>query len=193
VAEASFVKGAAILCALALSACGAGSESGEGGDALAASGGMPKNWPGNWKATDACSVLDKAAVSAELKVEVAETQLGLVNEPGEQTAATSECVYVTSDGSRVASLMTRWSPINDNTAEVIATARSTTASAMSAFTDSKIEDIAGVGKSAFIVPGINQLNVFLDDARMIVLTVEKVPDGASGKDVTVALARKAGA
>ena len=56
-----------------------------------------------------------------------------------------------------------------------------------------LKDIPGLGKAAFPAPTISQLNVFIDDARMIMVTVEKVPDGVQGKDLAVALAKKAGA
>lgn len=146
-----------------------------------------------WNAADACSILDKAAVAEILGREIASTQLSLVHEAGSTDAATSECAYLGADGASVARLMTRWSPINDNTAESIAMARSSTAAAMKAFSSVPLEDVPGLGKAAFLAPNISQLNVFIDDARMIMVTVEKVPDGASGKDLAVAIAKKAGA
>ena len=146
-----------------------------------------------WNAADACSIVDKAAVAEILGREIASTQLSLVHEAGSADAATSECAYLGADGASVARLMTRWSPINDNTTDSIAMARSSTAATMKAFSSVPLEDVPGLGKAAFLAPNISQLNVFIDDARMIVVTVEKVPDGASGKDLAVALARKAGA
>ncbi|MDE8650750.1 hypothetical protein [Novosphingobium album (ex Liu et al. 2023)] len=180
--------------ALALTGCGdkQASESGTASEAATA-GGAAGALPADWKATDACTILDKGAVAKALKIDVPQTQLSLVNEPGAQSAATSTCTYLGSDGASVASLMTRWSPIGDNTPETIAATRSTTASTMKAFSDKPLEDIPGLGKAAFLVPGINQLNVFVDEARMMILTVEKVPDGASGKDIAVDLAKQAGA
>jgi hypothetical protein len=149
--------------------------------------------PPAWNAADACSILDKEAVAAVLNLDIASTQLGLVHEAGATDAATSECTYLGADGASVARLMTRWSPIKDNTAEAIAMARSATAASMKAFSSVPLEDVPGLGKAAFVAPNISQLNVFIDDARMIMVTVEKVPDGAQGKDLAVALARKAGA
>ena len=149
--------------------------------------------PSSWNAADACSILDKAAVAEILGREISSTQLSLVHEAGSADAATSECTYLGADGASVARLMTRWSPINDNTTESIAMARSSTAATMKAFSSVPLEDVPGLGKAAFLAPNINQLNVFIDDARMIVVTVEKVPDGAQGKDLAVALAKKAGA
>lgn len=177
----------ATICALA--GCGSGGDKAGGSTAEKPTegGGMPANW----KATDACSILDKAAVAEVLKREVGETSLALVHEPGTADAGTSECTYAGPDGN-VASLMARWSPINDQTAETIAAARSTAAAAMKAFGKTP-EDVPGLGKGAFFAPGIDQLTVFIDDARMIVVTAQKVPDGVSGKDAAIALAKKAGA
>ena len=149
--------------------------------------------PSAWNAADACSIVDKAAVAEILGREIASTQLSLVHEADGANAATSECAYLGADGASVARLMTRWSPINDNTTEAIAMARSTTEASMKAFSSVPLEDIPGLGKAAFLAPTISQLNVFIDDARMIMVTVEKVPDGAQGKDLAVAMAKKAGA
>lgn len=149
--------------------------------------------PSAWNAADACSILDKAAVAEILGGEIASTQLSLVHEADGANAATSECAYLGADGASVARLMTRWSPIKDNTTEAIAMARSTTEASMKAFSSVPLEDIPGLGKAAFLAPTISQLNVFIDDARMIMVTVEKVPDGAQGKDLAVAMAKKGGA
>ena len=149
--------------------------------------------PSAWNAADACSILDKAAVAEILGREIASTQLSLVHEAGSADAATSECAYLGADGASVARLMTRWSPINDTTTEAIAMARSTTAASMKAFSSAPLEDVPGLGKAAFLATPISQLNVFIDEARMIMVTVEKVPDGESGKDLAVAMAKKAGA
>lgn len=176
---------AASLLAL-LTGCG-GSGDANGGKEAAAPAGKPA-----WNAADACTLLDKGAVGAALQQDVAETQLSLVHEADGATAATSECLYLGKDGASVARLSARWSPIGDNTAESIAGARTTTAAAVKAFSDTPVEDIAGLGKAAFFVPGINQLTVFFDDKRMIVLTVEKAPEGANARDIALALAKKAG-
>ena len=88
--------------------------------------------PSAWNAADACSIVDKAAVAEILGREIASTQLSLVHEADANNAATSECAYLGADGASVARLMTRWSPIKDNTTEAIAMARSTTAASMKA-------------------------------------------------------------
>lgn len=177
---------AAGFACLLLAGCG-GASDGEGeADTAAAEGGMPANW----KATDACSIIDKAEMGEVMKSEVSETSVAFVHEPGAADAGTSECTYIFADGGR-ASVMTRWSPIADNTDEAIATARSTTAATVAAFTDKPVEDVPGVGKSAFFVPGINQFNVFLDDSRMMIITLGSAPN-EEAKDRAIALVAKAG-
>ena len=128
-----------------------------------------------WDATNACALLDKDAVGAALNDKVTEATVALVNHASGANAATSECTYMLESGGR-ASLMTRNSPIADNTAEAIALARSATQQSVSAFTDKKVEDIPGLGKAAFFVPGINQLNVFIDDKRFAILTISSAPN-----------------
>jgi hypothetical protein len=169
-----------LACAL-LAGCGSsgdGKAAPSGGSTLA-----------NWNATDACSIVDKAEMGEVMKSAVTDASLAMVHEADSTAAATSECSYIFADGGR-ASVMTRWSPINDNTAESIATARSVTGESVKAFSDKPVEDVPGVGKAAFFVPKINQFNVFLDDARMVIITLPSAPD-AEAKDRAIALAAKA--
>ncbi len=171
---------------LLLAACG-GADTPAGNQAAAAVGGMPSNW----KATDACTVLDKAVIGAALGTEVTEATLSLVHEPDGATAGTSECTYMLKDGGR-ASLMTRWSPIDDNTPAAMKGARDAMAKTLKAFSDKQIEDVAGLGKAAFWVPGINQLNVFIGSDKFVILTIGSAPDDKA-RDIAIGLARKAGA
>lgn len=181
--------------AFTLSACGGGPAAPAGGEgngaapaaATASAGGMPADW----RATDACGIIDKATLGTVLGTTVSETSLGLVHEPNAASgeAATSECSYTLADGS--ATVMTRWSPINDNTDGVISQTRNATQQALSAFGSSaKVEDIPGVGKASLWVEKIGQLQTFIGEDRMVTITV---PAGAGAKDKAIALARKAGA
>ncbi|WP_326525793.1 hypothetical protein [Sphingomonas sp.] len=183
--------GGVIGAALLLASCGGGTGDATGGNATAtadapATGAMPAGW----KATDACSVIDKAAMSEVLGRPVTETSLALVHEPtpGGSDAGTSECTYML-DGGR-ATVMTRWSPINDNTDGAINTARSTMKQTLAAFGGGEVEDIAGLGKASIWVGKVNQLQTFIGEDRMVLITV---PTGADAKDKAIALARKAGA
>ena len=129
----------------------------------------------DWDATNACSLLDKAAVGTALDDKVTETSLAFVSQAAGANAATSECTYLLTSGGR-ASLMARNSPIADNTDDAIKLARKATQESVSAFTDKKVEDVPGVGKAALFVPGINQLNVFMDDKRFVILTISSAPN-----------------
>lgn len=177
---------------LALAGCGGNETPTAGGsEAAAAQETGGKSGPSGWNAADACTIIDKADVGTILKTTVTGTSLDLVHQVGQADAATSQCTYKLESGGE-ATLMTRWSPIDDNNAEAIALARSVSAKSVAAFTSKPIEDVPGVGKAAFLVPGINQFNVFIDDARMIIISPGNVPD-AEAKAAVIALAKKAGA
>lgn len=165
---------------LAVAACGKESDQPAGGSNTEAA--KPA-----WNATDACALLDKADVGAALNDTVTETRLGLVNEASGANAATSECTYKLAGGGE-ATLMTRWSPIADNTPEVIAAARNALRETTKAF-GKTIEDVPNLGKAAFFAPGINQMNVFLDDRKFVVLTLSTASN-AEGKALTTALIGK---
>jgi hypothetical protein len=178
------VNGAIVagLGALLLAGCGGGTKDG------AAADGEAKVAADGWDASDACALLDKAAVGAALGDNVTETSLAFVNKTEGSNAATSECTYRLAGGS-TATLMARRSPIGDNSDTAIKQTRETTEKTMAAFSDKKIEDVAGLGKAAFFVPGINQMNVFLDDSRFVILTIGSAP-GATAKDIASALVGK---
>jgi ABC-type glycerol-3-phosphate transport system substrate-binding protein len=174
---------------LLLAGCGGngGSSTGNSSSTTTTTTNDPKVATGGWDATDACALLDKATLGAALKDQVTETSLGLVHQASGGEAATSECNYLLASGGRV-SFMARNSPIADNTDGAIAAARKATQQSVSAFTDKKVEDVPGLGKAAFFVPGINQLNVFIDDSKFVILTIGSAPD-ATAKETAVALVR----
>lgn len=157
---------ATLIATAMLASCG-GKEPQNGND------GAGKNTTNQWNAADACALLDKAAVSTALNDNVTETSLGLVNQASGANAATSECTYMLASGGR-ATLMTRWSPIADNTPDAIFAARKGTEATVAAF-GKKVEDVPGLGKAAFFVPGINQMNVFIDDQKFAILTLGSAP------------------
>src|SRR4051812_31947216 len=107
--------GAATL-ALAMTGCG-----GSDDKPAAAADGPKVATASGWDATNACALLDKAAVGAALNDPVTETSVSLVHQASGSEAATSECTYMLTSGGR-ASLMTRNSPIADNTPEAMAQA-----------------------------------------------------------------------
>lgn len=127
----------------------------------------------DWDATNACAILDKAVLGEALNDNVTKTSLGLVSPESGPDAATSECTYKLASGG-TATFMTRKSPIDDNTPEAIQMARKTTAESLAAFGEVAM-DVPGLGKSAFYVPSLNQLNVFLDENRFVILTIGSAP------------------
>ena len=165
---------------LALAACGGSQPDSKDAKTAAAQA-------SGWDATDACKLLDKAAVGAALGDTVTETSLAFVHQPTAVEAATSECTYRLKGGG-TATLMARRSPIADNTPEAIAQTRKATEATMRAFSDKAIEDVPNLGKAAFFVPGINQMNVFLDDQRFVVLTVGSASKGRA-RDVAADLVK----
>lgn len=174
--------------------------SGGGGDNKADNGAAPASgsaeatpagtMPADWKATDACSIIDKAAIEQALGTTVTESSLSLVHEPtaGADDAATSECNYILADGR--ASVMTRWSPIADTSDGTINQARSTMNETLKAFGGGTVEDVPGVGKASLWVEKVGQLQTFIGTDKMVLITV---PSGADAKDKAIALAKKAGA
>ncbi len=168
-----------------LSACGSD------GDAATEGAAETAATTNDWDATDACALLDKAAVGAALNDPVTETSLAFVNQASGPNAATSECTYrLTSGGT--ATLMARRSPIADNTPEAIAIARKGTQETLAAFGDATIEDVDGLGKAAFYVPRVSQMNVFIDDDKFVILTLGTAP-AATAKATAVELVGKIGA
>lgn len=144
--------------------------------------------PADFKATDACAVYPKAVIEQVLGVKVESADLSLVHEPNGAEAGTSECSYVLSEGR--ASVMTRWSPISDNSQGAIDTAKDAMNQTLKAFGGGQVEDVPGVGKATFWIDKVDQLQSFIGEDRMVLITV---PDSPDAKDKAIALAKKAGA
>jgi hypothetical protein len=119
---------------------------------------------------------------------VSEATLGLVHESSGSDATTSECSYIMADGGR-ASVMLRWSPIADNTAEAMAATRNASAETLKAF-GATAETVEGLGKSAFWIAKTDTLNVFIGDDKFAIITL---PADPSSKDQATTLARQLGA
>lgn len=186
-----FAMGVVAATGLLVAGCGGGAPApGNGTTAAAGPPAAAGTMPADWKATDACSIIDKATMGAVLGATVTEASVGLVHEPtaGAGDAATSECTYIL-DGGR-ATVMTRWSPIADNTDGAINAAKSAMKQTLAAFGGGAVEDVPGLGKASFWVAKVDQLQSFIGEDRMVLITV---PSGAGSKDKAIALARKAGA
>lgn len=174
--------------ALTLSACGGAAPEGDSASpSNKAAAGQAAG--GGWNAADACAMVDKAAMATFLGGAVDSADLGLVHESDGTSAATSECTYMLAEGGR-AQLMLRKSPINDNTPDAIALARNGTQQTIDAFGGGKIEDLTGLGKSAFWVGKIQSLNVFIGEDRFAIITL---PDSPAAKDQAIAIAKRLGA
>jgi len=172
---------------LMLAGCGGSADSAKPGEQadVGSGGGAPKGW----NAADACSVVDKARMAATAGKPVSEANLGLVHESsGGSDATTSECSYIMEDGSR-ASVMLRWSPIDDNTPEAMAAARDTSKQTIEAF-GGTIETVEGLGKSAFWIGKTDTMNVFIGDDQFAIITL---PSNPKSKEQAIALARELGA
>ncbi|MGA9659706.1 MAG: hypothetical protein WBQ60_11480 [Asticcacaulis sp.] len=157
-----------------------------GGNVATAAGG--KSPPVDFMATDACAVVDKAAMAAIVGQAVSETHLGMVSESDGTSAATSECKYTLSNGDE-ASVMLRWSPIDDNTEESINLTRNSMEQTLKAF-GGKVEVIDGLGKAAFWAGMSRSLNVFIGEDKFAIITI---PGGTEAKDQATQLAHKLGA
>lgn len=185
---------AGLSAAMLLAACGGEGAGGNAGGATASTGTAASSsaaggqMPADFKATDACAVFDKAVVAKVLGTSVTEASLGLVHEANGNEAATSECTYTLADGR--ATIMTRWSPIGDNSEGAINEARNTLNQVMKAFGAGPAEDVAGLGKASIWAGKAGQLQTFIGEDRMVLITV---PDGPDAKDKAIALAKKAGA
>ena len=185
------IKAGILAVTMATLVTGCGSKpSGNGATTAEASAPSGGGMPANWKATDACSIIDKATMGSVLGTTVTEASVSLVHEPSSSAgdAATSECTYISESGR--ATVMTRWSPIGDNTAVAISAAKSTMEATLAAFGGGKVEDVPGLGKASFWVAKVDQLQTFIGEDRMVLISV---PSGPGSKDKAIALAKKAGA
>ncbi|WP_428627263.1 hypothetical protein [Sphingopyxis sp.] len=171
---------------LMVAGCGGSTDSAEPGEQAEAGSGAAT--PKGWNAADACAVVDKARMAATTGKPVKEATLGLVHESSGSDATTSECSYIMEDGGR-ASVQLRWSPINDNTPEVMAAALKTSRETVEAF-GGTVDIIEGLGKSAFWVGKIDSMSVFIGDDKLAIITL---PSSSTSKEQATALARELGA
>ncbi|WP_310534082.1 hypothetical protein [Novosphingobium sp.] len=172
-----------MFAALLLGGCSSSSPGNTAGATDAAATGPAKRWD----ATNACAVIDKAAMSTLLGTRVADTSVAFVHQASDAESATSECTYILENGSR-ASVMLRWSPIADNNDAAIAGTRNTLDQTIKAF-GGTVETVTGTGKAAFWVAKVNSLNVFIDDASFAVINV---PSDPNSKSQALKIARRLG-
>jgi len=141
--------------------------------------------PAQAKRLDACETLAKGEVERVIGETVKSADLSRVTEGTDSTAAFSQCTYKTASG-RTIEFFARRSPVPDNTPDAIQKSRET----MKGF--SKLEDVSGVGKTAFWVGGpINQLHVFEGENIYLYLAMRGLKAEAEAQTKAVELARQA--
>lgn len=144
--------------------------------------------PPDWNATNACRVIDGAAMARILGQSVTATSLHHVSQSDGTTAATSECSYRLANGGAV-SVMLRWSPIGDNSAGSINLTRTGLEQALKGF-GGHVETIDSLGKAAFWAGMTKSLNLFIGEDKFAIITL---PASASAKEQAVAIAHMLGA
>ena len=133
---------------------------------------------------DACRVLPKAEAERILGRTVKSAELSRVAEGTEATAAFSQCTYQTTGG-QIVEFFARRSPAPDNTPGAIEKLRD----AMKSL--GKMEDVGGVGETAFWISGINQLHVFEGEKIYLYLTMRNFKSADEARAKSVELARSA--
>lgn len=172
-----------------LTGCGGSSNTQQGnGTGEMASAESPSGPPAGWNSANACAVVDKAKMTAVTGKSVSETSLGLVHVGTGTEATTSECSYVMDDGNH-ASVMLRWSPINDNSEGAINLARNGAKQTIEAF-GGTIDNVDGLGKAAFWIGKTDTMNIFIGEDKFAVITM---PHSPSSKEQATTLAHQLGA
>lgn len=180
------------VCAfIALAGCSAPASNEQAATELAPSGtgaaSITTRSVSRWDAADACRTLDKAVVADATGSAVESAKLERVTAATSATAGFSQCSYVLADGRKV-EFFARKSPIADNTPEAIDQAKNSIA----IFTPESPEDVSGVGKAAFWVPMLGQLQFFIGEDRYGFINMPG-NDKAKARDAAITLARKVGA
>ena len=165
---------------LALAACAQPSETSNGATAIGTAGAAVAL---RWDAENACALLDKATVGAALGAAVESTRVDGVVQRTDKTAGFSTCYYQLKDGQQ-AVFMARQSPVPDNTPAAMRRARDEMAGAAG-----PVVDVIGVGRSAFWVPKMRTLFVFLGEDRYFSLVAPEL-DGKDPKTIALGLATR---
>lgn len=135
---------------------------------------------------NACRVLPKEEVEKILGQKVNSANLSRAVEGTGATAALSQCTYQIAGGQTI-EFFARRSPIADNTPEAIREVRET----MKKVTLKDVEDVSGVGKTAFWAPVVNQLHVFAGENIYLFLTMRNFKNAEEAKTKSAELAHRA--
>lgn len=139
---------------------------------------------GRWNAEDACGLLDRSTVAAALGTQIVKTEPGTSAKMTDQSAGMSTCYYELADGQRLA-FLARQSPVPENTPEIMKKARDEVVAMAGPVTE-----VSGVGKSAFWIPSLRQLVVFLGEDRYYNLTMPEKLGGKDPKTLALGLATR---
>ena len=167
---------------LLVSACG-GSPQGGGEAATSADTANSAAPASGWNALDACTTLgrDDAAAATGSPVVAAEITNKVEGSAG--MASFSSCTFTFASGAKLA-VLTRESPVDDATAAAIEQARTAGGTMPPAV------DVPGLGKAALWSDTLKGLQVFLDGKRYVSINYVGLPDGDTGKDLAIDVARR---
>lgn len=146
---------------LALCGCeggGAASNAGAGGAATAVAS--------EWKATDACAMMDKGFVATTLGSAVRSATLGAVKDEGDGFPLYSQCEFLLADGRMLvfgAGRYTNGADLARQVADMRGQAKM--------ISDKSPTDLPGLGKAALWVADVGALYVFFGDGRYASATV----------------------
>lgn len=174
----------AVVGLLGLAACNPPAAS-QSEQVAASGGGTPKIAASTaWNVEDACALLDTKTVGAALGTKIVKAQLGPTAKMTDQSAGMSTCFYELEDGQQVA-FLARQSPMADNTPAAMKKARDEVVAMVGPVTE-----VTGVGKSAFWIPSLRQLVVFLGDDRYFNLTMPAKLGDKDPKTLALGLATR---
>lgn len=167
---------------LLVSACG-GTPQGGGETATSVDTANSAAQAAGWSALDACATLGRDDAAATTGSPVVAAEITNKVEGGAGTASFSSCTFTFANGAKLA-LLTRESPVDDATPAAIEQAR-TAGGTMPPATD-----VPDLGKAALWSDTLKGLQIFLDGKRYASINYIGLPDGDTGKDLAIDVAKK---
>lgn len=136
-----------------------------------------------WNPLDACETLGRDDAAAATGSPVVAAEITNKVEGGAGMASFSSCTFTFANGAKLA-VLTRESPVDDTTPAAIEQAR-TAGGTMPPATD-----VPDLGKTALWSDTLKGLQVFLDGKRYAAINYVGLPDGDTGKDMAIEVAKK---
>lgn len=171
--------------AVGLAACDAvPAENSTSGPVMGSASGGPAT--SDWTAADACALVDRGDLAEAVGVGVTGTRLIEPQAGGTESAAMSQCDY-TLEGGQTVSLFTRLAPIAENSDASIGRARDGAA----LLDRAGVETVPGLGRAAFWLPTLRQLQMFAGDDRFVTVTMPIEGDADAARTQATAIARLA--